>query len=408
MMLQRYTKKRKEIQKRLFISSERFFTVKNVLHVRMLLVGMASVLLCSNVMAEDDDFTVATLNVDGLPTKILIIPSNPDGPGDEGTLAVSRYLEQKGYDILGVQEDFNYDDQLRSALQNEYDYGLWQGDIDLGDVNWLKFWDTKFETDGLRVFWRKQHQLENEKAIPWTDSYGKFDHCWDDMVTKGFRHCEMTLSSGLRIVVYDMHMDASEESDEENGDDGGDKEARCSQWHQLKDYVMARLDERPVILMGDMNSLYPRDSIKRMFIDPINATGHHFVSDAWVEHDLGGQYPEYSGSSRKVANENGEVLDKILYINPLQGKRLQLKSYVVGYDYVWDDGSPMGDHFPVSARFGVVDDQQTAISQPQEGQSSRQIYTVDGRQQTLLQKGLNIVRQADGTIKKVIRKWISR
>ena len=90
MMLQRYTKKRKEIQKRLFISSEKFFTVKNVLHVRMLLVGMVSVLLCSNVMAEDDDFTVATLNVDGLPTKILIIPSNYDGPGDEGTLVVRR------------------------------------------------------------------------------------------------------------------------------------------------------------------------------------------------------------------------------------------------------------------------------------------------------------------------------
>ena len=168
----------------------------------------------SRAATVDGEFSVATLNVDGLPTSIWIIPSNPDGPGEGGTEVVSQYLAKKGYDIIGVQEDFNYDSELRSSLEADYDCGLWQGGIDMGDVNWLTIWNTKFETDGLRLFWRKEHQLENEEAVAWRDSYGKFDHCWDDMVTKGFRRCEMTLDNGLRLVVYNMHLDASTEEDE--------------------------------------------------------------------------------------------------------------------------------------------------------------------------------------------------
>ena len=351
--------------------------MKKFLAAALLSVFVGNAVLSATV---DKEFSVATLNVDGLPTKILIIPSNPDGPGEDGTEVVSQYLAQKAYDIIGVQEDFNYDSELRSSLEADYDYGQWQGDIDLGDVNWLKFWDTKFDTDGLRLFWRKQHQLESEEAVEWIASYGKFDHCWDDMVTKGFRRCEMTLENGLRIVVYNMHLDASTEDDERNGDDGGDMEARRTQWYQLRYHVMAHLDERPVILMGDMNSLYPRDSIQAIFIDPINATGHHHVSDAWVEHDLGGDYPPFGENDRQEAYANGEVLDKILYINPAKGQRLQLEDFKIEYDYVWDDGTPMGDHFPVSARFSIVDDSDAGIRQIENQQQPTQIYSIDGRQ----------------------------
>ena len=169
--------------------------------IRLWALGL--VLCCSvSATAGDDVFSVATLNVDGLPSKIWIIPSNPDGPGSDGTRTVSQYLAQKGYDIIATQEDFDYDEELRTDLDEDYDCGLWQGGIDLGQVNWLKIWDTKFETDGLRLFWRRQHQLENETAVAWTDAYGRFDHCWDDMVTKGFGRCEMTLADGHRIVVY--------------------------------------------------------------------------------------------------------------------------------------------------------------------------------------------------------------
>jgi len=327
------------------------------------------------------EFTVATLNVDGLPESILwLIPCNPDGPGEGGTRRVSQYLTEKGYDIIGVQEDFNYDGELRSSLQTDYDCGHWQGEIDLGGVNWLNIWRTKFGTDGLRQFWRKEHQLESEQAVKWTASYGKFDHCWDDIVTKGFRRCEMTLEGGLAIVVYNMHMDASEDDDEDSGDDAGDKEARRQQWHQLRDSVTARLDHRPVIIMGDMNSLYPRDSIQAIFIDPINATGRHHVSDAWVEHDQGGVYPAVGSGDRRTAYANGEELDKILYINPAEGQQLRLEDFRIERDYVWENGTPLGDHYPVMARFSIAGAPDTGIRQRTAGQTARKVYTLGGQQ----------------------------
>jgi len=355
----------------------------------------------ASAAAGDTEFSVISLNVDGLPSKIWIIPSNPDGPGADGTRVFSQFLARKGYDIIATQEDFNYDEELRTALDEDYDCGLWQGDIDLGQVNWLKFWDTKFETDGLRLFWRKKHQLEQETAATWFDAYGRFDHCWDDMVTKGFRRCEMTLASGLRIVVYNMHMDASTESDEASDDDWGDKAARWNQWRQLRDSVIAHLDERPVILMGDMNSLYPRDSIKALFIDPINATQHHYVQDAWVEYCLGGEYPAFGNNDRNVAFANGETFDKILYINPVSGQQLELRSYQMERDYVWDDGTPLGDHYPVSATFAFTERLPNGVSSLGQGKPvSESYYSPDGRRQTGLKPGLNIVRMGDGTVRK--------
>ena len=176
-----------------------------------------------------------------------------------------------------------------------------------------------------------------------------------------------------------MHLDASTEEDERDGDDGGDKEARRRQWYQLRDSVMARLDERPVILLGDMNSLYPRDSIHAIFIDPINATGRYHVADAWVEHKMGGVYPEVGSGDYRVAYTTGESLDKILYINPMEGLRLQLDDYREERDYVWDDGTPLGDHYPVSARFSIVGNSDTGIRQYKTDQRPQKIYTVSGQ-----------------------------
>ena len=363
---------------------------------------LSLLMLCpASAAANDNVFTVATLNVDGLPTYIARIHINPDGPGGD-TWLVGGYLARKGYDIIGVQENFNYDEELRTPLAETHDCGEWQGEINLGigkifDVLTL---GGRFETDGLRLFWRKQHRLESEEMTAWRDSYGKFDHCWDAIVIKGFHRCEMTLGCGQRIVVYDMHMDASTDADEAAGRDQGDMDARRSQWIQLREEVLARLDDRPVILMGDMNSLYPRDSIQALFIDPINATGLYHVSDTWVEAEQGGRYPAVGSGDRNVAYANGEVLDKILYINPLHGTRLKLQAYRLETDYTHDDGTPMGDHYPVAATFSI-EREASAIS-PVVTETPATIFSLDGSRRPRLLPGLNIVRDGKGRIRKVI------
>ena len=38
-------------------------------------------------------FSIATLNVDGLPQKILMVKVNADGPGNGGTARIGKYLQ---------------------------------------------------------------------------------------------------------------------------------------------------------------------------------------------------------------------------------------------------------------------------------------------------------------------------
>ena len=59
--------------------------------------------LCGNVTAFGQDaseqFTIVTLNVDGLPQKILMLKVNADGPGEIGTARIGKYLLKKDYDL---------------------------------------------------------------------------------------------------------------------------------------------------------------------------------------------------------------------------------------------------------------------------------------------------------------------
>lgn len=360
--------------------------------------------LLSFVGMSGQTFSVASLNVDGLPQKILRISINEDGPAVAGTLQISRYLAQKGYDVIGVQEDFENDHELRTALAADYDWGEWQGSI-LDNIGWTSFWDLKVYTDGLRFFWRKNHSLTQEQAIRWNDSYGRFDHASDDLAAKGFRRAEMTLDGGFQFVLYDMHMDASDDADELTGNDWPDKEARWSQWRQLCNAVMNHLDDRPVVLVGDMNSYYTRDSILALFFQPIESTGRYTVHDAWVEHVRNGRYPAIGDdhlSPGDYGYVQGETLDKILYINPVKGPQLSLVDYQVETDYTWDDGRPFGDHYPVAAVFRPESEESTAVSSLKEERSAR-YFDLNGREVLHPRRGLFIIRHADGRTEKVSR-----
>jgi len=361
------------------------------------------VMACSLSGMRGQTFSVASLNVDGLPQKVLGISVNGDGPGTSGTMIISRYLTQKGYDIIGVQEDFENDYELCTSLTDDYDCGEWQGSI-LDNIGWSSIWNLKVYTDGLRLFWRKEHSLEQEEAVTWNESYGKFSHAWDDMAAKGFRRAEVTLASGCRLVVYDMHMDASEDDDELSGDDMPDKEARWSQWRQLRDAVMEQLDERPVVLVGDMNSYYTRDSILSLFFRPIENTGRYTVHDAWVEFVRQGKYPAIGDehlSPTWYGYVQGETLDKIIYINPVKGDKLSLVDYHVETDYTHEDGRPLGDHYPIVAVFRPENEEITSVSSVESQQDVR-YFDLNGREVNRPHRGLFIIRHADGRTEKVL------
>ena len=84
-------------------------------------------------------FTAATYNVDGLPQSISLIPINADGPGSDGTKSISQKIAEKGWDIIGFAEDFEYHTELTSAL-GDYTFGTHRGSISSASSN---------NTDGL-------------------------------------------------------------------------------------------------------------------------------------------------------------------------------------------------------------------------------------------------------------------
>ena len=209
--------------------------------------------------------------------------------------------------------------------------------------------------------------------MAWKDAYGIINHSNDQLTRKGFRRYDLTLTDGSQVVVYNGHWDASDDYDEAKGWDGKDREARQKQWIQLRDTIMNQLDKRPVIVMGDMNSYYCRDSVKHYFIDHIEATGKATVGDAWIELEHGGEYPDMvegpvtRDEGRRGWVRQGEMLDKILYINPTGGGKLTPLSYDVdSVAYVRSDAPEMalGDHFPVAVKFRYepADDTTTGIS----------------------------------------------
>ena len=353
-----------------------------------------SIFVCQKVIGQEANgqFSIATLNVDGLPQKILVVKVNPDGPGSSGTARIGKYLLKKGYDLLMLQEDFNYHDVLSVMLEDDYKMDEWTGDVGVEDrtIDFLHLQNHRFACDGLMACWKNDLTVTPVARTPWQQNFGKFSHALDEMVTKGFRRYEVTLRSGDRIVVYNMHMDASDINDEAEQNDTKDKAARMAQWAQLKDDVMQHLDSRPVIVVGDMNSLYRHDDVKSVFIDAINESGRATVADVFLELNKQGE----------------ETVDKILYINPVMGTKIQPVSFSLDKDGYQNEGKPLGDHYPVAATFKVVT-RATGIDEvglaTEDGREGIRVYDLKGQEVSQPKNGIYIEQKDGKADKRVVK-----
>ena len=364
---------------------------------RLLWMLAAILTFCGNLTIygqdQDEQFSIATLNVDGLPQKLLVVNLNTDGPGSAGTARIGKYLQGKSYDLVMMQEDFNYHDVLIVLLEDDYLFDEWSGDIGVEDrsIDFLHLQNHRFTCDGLMACWKNDLTVTPVGRTAWQKNFGKFSHANDEIVTKGFRRYDVTLRSGDGIVVYNMHMDATLTEDEIEEKDAKDTEARMAQWLQLKDEVLQNLDSRPIIITGDLNSLYGRDDVKTQFIDAINESGRATVSDVWVEMRQKGVYPT---EKRTETTAGDETLDKILYINPALGTQIQPVAFSIdreGYQY---DGKPLGDHYPVAATFKVLSDKSTGIralqDEKENATTDHAIYNLNGQRVSESYKGIII------------------
>ena len=351
---------------------------------------------------ESETFSIATLNVDGLPQKILVAKVNPDGPGGGGSVRIGRYLQKRGYDLVFMQEDFNYHEELTVPLEDDYQTDSWSGDVgvDGRQIDFLHLQNHRFECDGLMGAWKSGITLTAASRTPWTASFGKFSHALDEMVTKGFRRYELTLKDGQQIVTYNMHMDAGDTADEREGKDSLDRDARLKQWNQLRDDILTRLDTRPVIIVGDLKS---------NFIDVIEATGRAKVYDAWVELQNGGKYPDpvegiVCCETDGNILESGEVLDKVLYVNPTSGTEIHAVGYQLDTTDYQHDGKVLGDHYPVSVTFQIGSRKTAVINEIVNSKSSNsKWFDLQGRRVDGQVHGIVIERSGEQVHKRIIK-----
>lgn len=296
--------------------------------------------------AQKQTFTVCPLNVDGLPATIFGVSVNPDGPGADGTKKIGEYLSQKGIDILGFSEDFTYNDELTSTLGTGYTVSTFRGSLSLTNMKGV----TQFNTDGLLYAVKNDHQLSDERIVSWNQTYGNIKNGADENIDKGYRSAVVTLSCGLQVEVYILHMDA--ETDPE------DNAARASQWTQLVQAIINNGNASlPKIVMGDTNSRYTRDDIKGLFYSPLETAGYT-VNDVWVDFCQNGVAPTLGADALMVGDDKlnpdnyrtGEIVDKVFYINP-KNATSKLVANSITFDaanYVKDGKAELlGDHVPV-------------------------------------------------------------
>jgi len=309
----------------------------------------AATLRISSIINEGTtkSFSVCALNVDGLPQTVAGIDLNPDGPGSDGTKLISQYLASKGYDFIGVSEDFNYHGSLMSSLNN-YSSGTVRSTLSLWELS------IPFDTDGLNFIWKNDWTTFSEKWTRWNESTATDGNQY---VKKGFRYYELDLGDGMVTDVYVLHMDA-----------GDAVSTRESQWSQLAtDILNAANTTRPKLIIGDTNSRWTREEINTQFFAPITATNQYTISDVWVEKAKGGTYPttaqaDLTDQSDPTNYANYEVVDKIIYINPTAANTTQLtaQSFRIEQDYTYgtvqgtSDATPLGDHKPLVATFTIT------------------------------------------------------
>jgi endonuclease/exonuclease/phosphatase family metal-dependent hydrolase len=257
-------------------------------------------------------FSVLTYNVAGLPE-----PLSGSEPA-ENTKPIGERVN--AYDVVNVQEDFNYHADLYSTDRHPYRTPT-SGGVPFGS--------------GLNTM--SNLPIRDLERVTWSRCNGT-----DCLTPKGFTLTRLRLAEGVYVDLYNAHMNA--------GSAEADLAARRANVAQLGAYIASRSAGNAVLVMGDTNTRYTRsgDTIRDLAA-PLGLT------DAWVAAVRGGTPPAIGSPAITCDDANVtascEVVDKILF----RGNRLvslALTSYSNdNAAFRRADGGMLSDHYPIAARF---------------------------------------------------------
>lgn len=282
-------------------------------------------------LAASGAFSALTYNIAGLPEGLSSAPT----PRQSSTTTIGQRLA--GYDLITVQEDFNYHSYLYAADAHPYRTPT-SGGAGIGSG-----------LNSLSAFSYDEDDFER----------GRWNSCQldsgDCLTPKGYTFQRVRLAEGVYVDVYNLHTNA--------GTSTGDQESRADNLAQLTSVIATHSAGNAVIVMGDTNTRYTRsaDTIRGFVAD-------NGLTDAWVQLIRGGN-PPAAGSDALVcdpaATTNAcETVDKVLY----RGSRfvtLSATAFSNEHARFLEDSSGLmlSDHDPIRVGFTWSTDTNLQLSE---------------------------------------------
>ncbi|WP_328835617.1 jacalin-like lectin [Streptomyces europaeiscabiei] len=266
-------------------------------------------------------FSALTYNVAGLPE----ILSSASTPRESSTTEIGRRIAP--YDIVHVEEDFNYHAHLYAGDTTHAYRTPTSGGAGIGS--------------GLNTLSTLPYDIDDFERVRWNSC--QFDS-GDCLTPKGFTFMRVRLAEGVYADFYNLHTNA--------GTNAGDLASRADNLSQLTAFIKTHSAGNAVVVMGDTNTRYTRSGDT---IAEFAATNG--LTDPWVQLIRGGT-PPVKGSDALVCDQTGptvpntcEIVDKVLY----RGSKL-VSLDATSYNnehakFLTDGGLMLSDHDPVAVGF---------------------------------------------------------
>lgn len=270
--------------------------------------------------AAGGTFSVLTYNVAGLPESL----SSASTPRDTSTTAIGTRIAP--YDIVNVQEDFNYHAYLYATDTHPYRTAT-SGGAGIGS--------------GLNTVSNYAWDGDDFERVGWNSCQIDSGDC---LTPKGFTFMRERLAEGVYVDFYNLHTNA--------GTNDGDEASRADNLSQLTSFISTHSAGNAVVVMGDTNTRYTRsaDTIAEF-------ASNNGLTDAWVKLIRGGSAPA-KGSDALVCDQSGatvpntcEVVDKVLYRS---SKLVTLNATSYNNEhakFLTSDGLMLSDHDPITVGF---------------------------------------------------------
>ncbi|PWI13122.1 endonuclease [Streptomyces sp. Act143] len=271
--------------------------------------------------ADAGTFSVLSYNVAGLPESLSSAPT----PRESSTTAIGQRIAP--YDIVHVQEDFNYHAYLYAADTAHAYRTPTSGGAGIGS--------------GLNTLSKLPYDEGDFERVRWNSCQYDSGDC---LTPKGFTFMRERLAEGVYVDFYNVHTNA--------GTNDGDLASRADNLNQLTAFIKSHSAGNAVVVMGDTNTRYTRSG------DTIGEfAAANGLTDAWVQLIRGGT-PPAKGSDALVCDQTQptvpntcEVVDKVLYRG---SKLVSLDATYYNNEhakFLTTDGLMLSDHDPVTVGF---------------------------------------------------------